>query len=150
MNENRLTEKQLAGLPNLLTRIVRYGVYFVLFTPLIVSSKFYFPFVGPKSIYFMALVEIVFFAWLILAIFYKEYRPRKNLIFLALILFLAILAISSVLGVNPSNSFWSKFERMTGLLMWFHLFAFFLVTSSVFRKKDDWYKNNDKWRRLYC
>jgi len=50
-----------------------------------------------------------------------------------------VLVLSSLFGENFLNSFWSKPERMTGLLMWFHLLAFFLVISSVFRKPD-WFK----------
>ena len=119
-------------------RIIELGTYLILFTPFIVRSNGFFPFVGPKSIYFMALVEIVFFAWLILIINYKEYRPRFNAVFAALALYLAVFAASTFFSIDPSRSFWSKFERMTGLLMQIHLFAFFLAISSTFRKYMDW------------
>lgn len=46
------------------------------------------------------------------------------------------MALSTILSISPQISFWSKFERMTGLLMLFHLFAFFIVLSSVYEKKD--------------
>ena len=121
-------------------KIIRYGTYLVLITPLIVSSKFFFPFVGPKSIYFFALVEIIFFSYLILISISPKYRPRFNLLLMVLSIFLLILILSSVFGVDFQNSFWSKYERMTGLLMWFHLFAFFVVLSSVFKERDEWYK----------
>lgn len=123
-----------------LLEIVRFGTYCALFTPLVLSVKFYFPFVGPKSLYFMGGCQIVFFAWLILAIYYKQYRPRINAIFLALVLFLIVLILSSILGIDFSRSFWSKYERMTGLLMWLHVFAFFLAVSSSFKKESDWKK----------
>ncbi len=86
----------------------------------------------------MGLVEIIFFAWLILIIYSPKFRPRLNSLLIALVLFLVVLTLSSLFGENLSYSFWSKPERMTGILMWFHLFAFFLVISSVFRKKEDW------------
>ena len=121
-------------------KIIRYGTYLVLITPLIVSSKFFFPFVGPKSIYFFALVEIIFFSYLILISISPKYRPRFNLLLMVLSIFLLILILSSVFGVDFQNSFWSKYERMTGLLMWFHLFTFFVVLSSVFKERDEWYK----------
>jgi len=110
-----------------------------LLTPLIMSGNFFFPFVSPKSLYFMGFVQVIFFTWLFLIFYFPQYRPRKNPLLVALILFLVVLTLSSVFGENPSYSFWSKPERMTGLLMWFHLFAFFLVISSVFQKKD-WIK----------
>ena len=125
-----------------LVNIIHWGTYLALFTPLILSAKFFFPFVGPKSLYFMGLVEIIFFVWLILVIYYPQYRPRKNPILIALTLFLIVLIFSSLFGQNLSYSFWSKPERMTGLLMWFHLLAFFLVISSVFQKSD--------WQKIFA
>ena len=117
-------------------KIIRFFSFLILFTPLIVNAKFFFPFVSPKSLYFMALAEIIFFAWLVLISIEPKYRPKFNLILLALIIYLFVFVLASIVGVNPSYSFWSKFERMTGILMHLHLFAFFLVLSSVFEKED--------------
>jgi len=122
--------------------IIKLGTYLILFTPLIISARFFFPFVGPKSLYFMALVEIIFFTWLFLITFDSRFRPRFNIILGSLILFFIILIISATLGVDPSYSFWSKFERMTGILMMLHLLAFFLVISSTFEEKD--------WRQIFA
>ncbi len=132
-------EKTEIGFEKILKTIIFGGIVLILFTPLILSSKFFFPFVGPKSLYFMGLTEIVFFSWLFLIIFYPKYRPRLNFILLSLTLFTSILIIASLFGADLSHSFWSKFERMTGILMMLHLLAFFLVASSAFRKKD-WLK----------
>jgi O-antigen ligase len=132
-------EKSEIGLVAICRGIILIGTGLLLFTPLIVSGKFFFPFVGPKSLFFMGLAEIIFTAWLILIIFSKSYRPKFNFLLIALILFVAILTLSSIFGVDISRSFWSKYERMTGLLMWFHLIAFFLVIFSVF-EKTDWLK----------
>jgi len=125
---------------NFLVEFLRYGFYLVLFTPLVLGRRFYFPFVGPKSLYLMAGAEILFFVWLFLAIYHKKYRPKLTTISLAFILFLSLLTLSSIWGVDFSNSFWSKFERMTGVLMWLHLFCLFLVISSTFQKVSDWSK----------
>ena len=121
-----------------LKKIIEFGVYAILITPLIIGPRYFFPFVGPKSLYFMGLVEIIFFAWLILVIFDHKYLPRKNIILWAILFYIGAVILSTVVGVDPSRSFWSKFERMTGLLMQLHLFAFFLVMSSTFRKKVEW------------
>lgn len=123
-----------------LVKIIRWGVVLALFTPLILSGRFYFPFVGPKGLYFMGICQIIFFSWLFLAINDKRYRPKLNLILVALSIFLAVLILSSIFGIDFSRSFWSKPERMTGVLMWLHLFAFFLVLTSVFQKAGDWEK----------
>ncbi len=133
-------EKKERGIVSILLGIIRWATYLILFAPLIVSGKYFFPFVGPKSLYFMALAEIIFAVWLVLIVLSPEYRPRLNVLLISIIFFLVALILSSLFGADPSRSFWSKYERMTGLLMWFHLFAFFLVLSSVFKKKEDWFK----------
>lgn len=122
----------------LLLGIVKIGAGLALITPLVYNAKYYFPFVGPKSLYFMAFCQIVFFAWLILALYKKQYRPQKNAVAIALAVFVFFMALSAVFGVDPSRSFWSKFERMTGVLMWFNLFGFFLAVSSSLKKWADW------------
>ncbi|MCD6233079.1 O-antigen ligase family protein [bacterium] len=139
--ENEIFSGPRTSFLKYLTWILKKGVYFVLLTPLILSAKYYFPFVAPKSLYFMGVVEILFFLWIILAISVPKYRPNfKSLLFWSLVLFLAIATLSAVFGVNFSRSFWSKNERMTGLLMLYHCLAFFLVVSSLFKKKWEWRK----------
>jgi len=118
--------------------IIRWAVYLMLLTPLIVSTRFFFPFVGPKGLYLMGLIEVAFFSWLVLAIHYPQYRPKKNILLLCLSAFLAVLILATIFGADPSRSFWSKFERMSGLLMWLHLFGLFLVLTTSFRGKKDW------------
>lgn len=122
-------------------RIIRWGIYASLFTPLVINLHFFFPFVAPKTIFFRIVVEIIFAAYLfLLAADFKKYRPRINVLTLALVLFLAVFVLSSLLGVNIGRSFWSTFERMTGIWTQLHLFAFFLILSSVFKKREDWEK----------
>ena len=120
--------------------IIQYGTYIALFAPLLISKNFFFPFVCPKTIFFRILVDIIFSAYIILALFNHKYRPKINSLFIVIALFLLVLVISSVLGVNFERSFWSTFERMTGLLTFFHLFGFYIVLTSVFKKREDWEK----------
>ena len=120
--------------------LILIGTCLILFAPLVISKDIFFPFVATKSLYFMGLVQVIFFAWLALMIFSSEYRPRWNPILIALILFMAIFILAAIFGADPLRSFWSKYERMTGVLMWIHLFAFFLVISSTFRRWKDWVK----------
>ena len=133
-------EEREEGITPILVGIIRWATYLISFTPLIISGEYFFPFVGPKSIFFMGLVEIIFFTWLLLIVFNQKYRPRLNILLTVLILFLVVLILSSYFGADISRSFWSKYERMTGLLMWFHLLAFFVVLTSVFRENIDWLK----------
>ena len=138
--EREVYSYQERGFSLVCVRIIEWGTYLALFTPLILSGVFFFPFVGPKSLYFMALAEIIFAVYLFLILFSPQYRFKLNIFKGVLIFFMAILILSSIFGADFSNSFWSKYERMTGLLMWFHLLAFFVVISSVFKKEKDWHK----------
>jgi len=119
-----------------LKEIIRWVTYLTFLTPLIVSARFFFPFVSPKSLYFFALSEIIIFCWLILIFISPNFRPKKNAILISLLVYLFVFILSTIFGVNPSYSFWSKHERMTGLLMQLHLFGFFLALSSTFNKED--------------
>jgi len=123
---------------NFLLYIIRAGACLALLTPLIYTRRAYFPFVGPKSLYFMAFCQIVFFAWVILAFWHKQYRPKINVVLLSLSVFVLVMLLSTAMGVDPSRSFWSKFERMTGLLMWLHLFGFFLALFSSLQSFGQW------------
>jgi len=122
-----------------LLNIIKWLIVASLFTPLIVSGHFIFPYVFPKTAVFQILVEIMFFLWLILIMGRPEYRPKKNRLFWAIVLFLAAVFIASLFGVNFSHSFWSNYERMTGIITLFHYFAFFLILSSVLKTKKDWF-----------
>jgi len=140
VNQKKEKPSKERGLVGILLKVIQWSVYLILFTPILVGKGFYFPYVGLKSIYFMGLTEIIFFSWVFLIFISPKYRPQKNPLLIVLILFVVVLILSSLLGVDLFYSFWSKYERMTGLLMWFHLLAFFLVISSVFKKMKDWFR----------
>ena len=116
--------------------IIKGAIFVVPFIPLYISGVLFFPFITGKALVFRVLVEIMFAAWIALMLFYKEYRPRASPPLYALIGFVAIITLASLFGVDFSRSFWSNFERMEGLLAHLHLFAYFLVTAHVFKKKD--------------
>jgi O-antigen ligase len=116
--------------------LIKTLTFFSFLTPLVLLNKFFFPFVGPKSIYFMGLVEIIFFLWILLISIDKKYQPKFNFVLVFILIYLVSFFLSTIFGINPSYSFWSKHERMTGLLMQLHLFVFFLVLSSTFKKED--------------
>jgi O-antigen ligase len=119
-----------------LTLFIKVFTFFIFFTPLIKLDRFFFPFVGPKSLYFMGLVEIIFFLWVLLIFTDRKYRPKFNFVLFFVLVYLFSFFLSTIFGVDPGYSFWSKHERMTGLLMQLHLFAFFLVLSSTFKEED--------------
>ncbi|MDP2638648.1 MAG: O-antigen ligase family protein [Candidatus Azambacteria bacterium] len=114
-----------------LSRIVTCGLYAILLTPLAFYPKALFGFLTPKFIFFQILVEIVFGAWLILAVLNKEYRPKFSWLLTTIAIFAGVSLISALFGVDFSRSFWGIGARMTGLFAEFHFLAWFLVLISV-------------------
>lgn len=128
------------GLEKTCVFIIRWGTYSTLFIPLIVLLQFFFPFVAPKTTIFRILVEIIFTAYVFLVFSNRKYRPRIDALTVSLTAFLAVFIVASFTGINLSRSFWSTYERMTGIFTMLHLYAFFVVLKNVFRKKEDWEK----------
>src|SRR3989338_2928222 len=129
-----------SGLEKTCLFIIRWGTYAVLFAPLIVMIQFFFPFVAPKTTFFRIMVEIIFAAYLVLVFSNSRYRPPINPLMIALTSFLGVFILASLLGVNLNRSFWSTYERMTGIWTMLHLYAFFIILTSCFRKKENWEK----------
>lgn len=81
-------------------------------------------------------MEIIFAAWLILALLDADYRPKKSLILYAILTFVGVVGLATIFSVDVVKSFWSNFERMEGFISLLHLLVFFLVISSIFREID--------------
>jgi O-antigen ligase len=116
-----------------LPHVVHWGLYLAVLSPLFFGKYFMFPFVVPKIYVFQALVEIMFAAWLALAIFDRRYRPRLTPVTCLLGLFLFGLTLSSLLGLDLERSFWSTQARGLGLVALYHFAAFFLMLVSAAR-----------------
>ncbi|HEY4499700.1 MAG TPA: O-antigen ligase family protein [Candidatus Paceibacterota bacterium] len=123
-------------LKNALLWVVRIGFWIIPFIPLYVSRSLFFPYITGKAFLFRTIVEIAFGAWVVLASFYQEYRPRRTPLMITLSIFIFIVSLATLFGVNPVRAFWSNFERMEGLVTYLHLFLYFLVITHVFRKSD--------------
>src|SRR3989344_5711595 len=121
-----------------LSKIVKYGLYAILLTPLVFWPMALYAFGTPKFILFQILVEIVFAVWLALTL----YNPNKSKnpnnpnsgygkwLIIALFVFIAISFISAIFGIDFSRSFWGIGARMTGLFAELHFFAWFLMLAS--------------------
>ncbi|MDP3784893.1 MAG: O-antigen ligase family protein [bacterium] len=122
--------------------LIRIGLFVVPFIPLYISKVLFFPFITGKAFLFRIIAEVVFAAWVFLAVFWPEYRPRKNAISLAMGFFVLVVVLATIFAASPSRALWSNFERMEGLLAYLHLAAYFLVLFAVFTKRDwVWFAN---------
>ncbi|MBI2635390.1 MAG: O-antigen ligase family protein [Parcubacteria group bacterium] len=123
---------------NILLKLVKFGIGFILFIPLYIGGSFFFPFIFPKIWLFQLVIEIILFFYIILAISDNRYRPKLNLVTYALAALTIILIITGFTGVDAYRSFWGNTERMSGVIAWFHFFAFAMILSGVLKSEREW------------
>ncbi len=116
--------------------IVFIGLFTIPFVPFLVSSSLFFPFITTKAFAWRIIVEIIFAAWAVLAVIDVNYRPKKSLTTYALLVFILVIGVSNMFGVEPVKSFWSNAERMEGYVSLLHLGMFFLVIRNFFDEID--------------
>lgn len=114
-------------------------VFLTLVTPLLVYKKFINPFIILRISVFQILIELLVALYIGLILFYPRYRPRFSILHAALGIFLAIITIASIFGIDPHRSFWSTPDRAIGLFALFHFAAFFVVIAAL-RERIAWRK----------
>jgi Flp pilus assembly protein TadD/O-antigen ligase len=121
---------------------LKNAVVFLLFVipvfPLVVANSFFFPFITGKAFVFRIVVELAFALWLILLYKDRQYAPRWNSMTILVTVFTFVVLIADLLGVNAIRSIWSNNERMEGWLTIVHLWAYFILLTSMFRDKKWW------------
>ena len=122
----------------ILRYIVLSGIFLVPSIVLLVSESMFFPFITGKNFAFRILVEIMFSAWLLLALLNAEYRPRFSWIIVSFFSLLAVMFFANAMGESPLKSFWSNFERMEGYVTLVHVFLYALVMGSSIRTEKLW------------
>ncbi len=123
---------------NTLKRIIQSGLAAVLFVPILISGKFLFPYIHLKNASFRVIVTVL----LVLAIWYLwrqgEIYGRKNYVLYAFTGIFLVEIIAGIFGLNPYNSFWSNYERMDGIVLFFHLLLYLWLLIQFFQTKDEW------------
>ena len=117
------------------------------FTPLYIANPLFFPFITGKAFAFRILVEIAFALWLVLILRQRgttaintenSVVPKINLITIFVTIFVFVILIADLAGLNPLRSIWSNFERMEVWMTIIHLWAYFIVLSSVLNTRENW------------
>jgi O-antigen ligase/tetratricopeptide (TPR) repeat protein len=111
------------------------GIFTLPFVVFIVASSYFFPFITGKNFSFRIIIDLVAGLWLALALVNPEYRPRRSWLFYALSAFIVTILAADIFGVNPAKSIGSNFERMEGWVGLFHLYLFFIVSTSLMTDK---------------
>lgn len=130
----------MKNITTILSYTVLSGLFLVLFIPFLVPTTMFFPFITGKGFAFRVLIEVVFSLYLILAFYDREYRPKDSWITRSVLVFTSVVFVADILGMNPSKSLWSNYERMEGFVLIAHLLLFYITTSSVLRNFSDWKK----------
>ncbi len=115
--------------------IIYGGIFLIPFLAFVVVESMFFPFITGKNFAFRIIVEIIFFAWILLALYRPQYRLKRSGIAITIAIFLGIIFIANIFGENFSQSFWSNFERMEGFVTLLHLGMYFVVLASVMNTK---------------
>jgi O-antigen ligase len=113
-------------------------LYALLLTPLWVWSIFVFPFITSKILYFRILVELALAVYIPLALLYPEIRPRSNWITKAVWIYLGVVFLTSLFGVDFYRSFWGTIERGEGIITLLHFILYFTMLSAVFTDRKQW------------
>lgn len=121
-----------------LRNLLFFGIFAVLFIPLIGSNSLAFPFVTGKAFAFRILIELLAGIWLLLVIADKKYRPKFSWLIFVVLVFTGVIAIADVFGVNPSKSIWGDFERMDGLINILHLVVYFMIAGTLLMTERHW------------
>lgn len=120
--------------------VVVGGVLFLALSPFFVTPETAFPAVFLRVIITRVVIELMVVAYLFLALFFPQYRPRKSTIAYAVGAFLFAFLLSTVFGINAYRSFWGSHERMEGYITLLHFGALFLVLFGTFRKPEEFKK----------
>ena len=125
-------------LEKVLRGLILTGVFTLPFIPLVVAQSMFFPFITGKNFAFRIVVEVIFALWLALALVNPDYRPRRSWILYAFALFVFVLGLADIFGVNPLKSIWSNYERMEGWVTLAHLLGLLIVTTTALSTETLW------------
>ncbi len=122
-----------------LKRIIYVLIVGAFVSCLFIFKSWIFPYITSKSIPFRIIVELMFLAYIVLALRFPKYRPKKSWILYSLLIFTGIAIITSIFGINPKLSFIGDLERMWAINTWAHLILFFIIVTSILKTKKEWF-----------
>lgn len=128
----------LIRIENILFRVTKIVIYLIPCLPLYISSSTVFPFITGKNFAFRILVELIAALWLCLIAINREYRPKQSIMSNTILIFVFIVGLADLFGMNAYKSFWSNYERMEGYITILHLALYFMVIKSIFRTEKNW------------
>lgn len=133
-----MTQDRFKQLEKVLRTVIIIGSFLVVTVPLIVVPNSYFPYIIQKTLILRTLIELIFCAYVVLAFFRPEYRPKKSVIFWSVMAYALVMLITTFTSQSLARSWWGNWERMFGTFNYLHYFLWFIVLISVFKEKKYW------------
>lgn len=123
----------------LLVRAILILSGFVLFVPLFIFSQSYFPFIVVKASLMRVLIELIVLLYVILWLNNRQkWQPRFSWVGGIIGIYILIMIVSAIFGASPARSFWSNWERMSGVFTFIHYGLWFMVLTSVLKEVRQW------------
>ena len=123
---------------DILKGAVFFGLFLIPLLTLYVANGMFFPYITGKNFVFRIIVEIVTAAWILLALYDVDYRPRFSWILATFGAFMAVMLVANLRAEHFVTAFWSNFERMDGYITLIHVFLYFIVLGSTLRTQKAW------------
>ncbi len=120
-------------------RVLQWLLYACALIPLFISSQFMSPFHFGKVLLFRSMVEVMVVLYLVVIWQNPAHRPRFTPVHWAFLAFTISFFIATLTSFNTYQSFWGTLERMGGWWTFLHYFVFFVILTSIFRSKEQWF-----------
>ncbi|MFW0871321.1 MAG: O-antigen ligase family protein [Patescibacteria group bacterium] len=99
---------------------------------LALDTNLLFPYITSKAFVFRVIVEILVASWISLALLVPRYRISwHHPLVGAFTLFMGIMLVANLTGLDWYQSFWSNAERMDGYIGLLHLYGFFIAGLAI-------------------
>ena len=112
--------------------------FVVLLIPFIVFPNNYFLYIVGKAFIFRTIVLISLILWALLLYKGGKVLPSKNGILYSFIALLVFYFVSALLGPDFRESIFRNYERMGGWVTQLFLFIYFVIFSTVIKKRKTW------------
>lgn len=122
-----------------LTTWLTWGMYALPLTLFLYLQRTMSPFITLKIFTFEITAALLFAIWLVLIAQYPQYRPARNRMSLMIAIFIGLLILSAIFGLNFSRSLWSSADRAIGIVALLH-FAVLTLVLAAKKPIIDWRK----------
>src|SRR5687767_14807740 len=114
--------------PEKVSKWSRWLLYLSPLVPIVLIPGFFFPFVSTRGLFFRAVIALglAAFIWLF-ATREVKWGSRRDLLLIALGVFVAAQALAGIFSLAPWRSFFGDYERMWGVWAYAYLLAYYML-----------------------